>query len=278
VLQAAGRGQKEAREAKFRLTFRFFPLYSSASLPLSENRMIPLRTLAYLFAVSVGAFSLAPLPLPAAENTVTLKGRVDLAGLDIPAGSFTVRALRPQKPSIEIAKTSTGNNGDFQLAVPEETIALYGVVLEAAATNNPAVALEANVLRMREATSPIVINLSSTIETALLNWRVQTHGNDLESLRPFVLFEWLKPVSDPKTRDGLKRAETLIVKWAVTAAGPASSNTAAVLPAAMGDVRQMEKRLTALRVAPDAIKQLQETAKKDPEVAYILMMPYFLEL
>ena len=100
----------------------------------------------------------------------------------------------------------------------------------------------------------------------------------MESLRPFVLFDWLRPVSDAKTRDGLKRAETLLAKWAVAAAGPASQTTSAVLLAALGDVRQMEKRLTALRVAPNAIKQLQETAKKDPEVAYILMMPYFLEL
>jgi hypothetical protein len=240
-----------------------------------------LRNIAYLaIASTVLAFTIDSSVIAAApaENTVTLKGRVDVAGLDVPAGSFTVRALRPQKPIIEIAKTSTGNNGDFQLAVPEDAIALYGVTLEATASNNSALVLETAILRMREATSPIVINVSSTIETALLNWRVQTHGNDLESLRPFVLFDWLRPVSDPKTRDGLKRAEILLAKWAVSAAGSASQTSAAVLLAALGDVRQMEKRLTALRVAPNAINQLQETAKKDPEVAYILLMPYFLEL
>jgi hypothetical protein len=189
-----------------------------------------------------------------------------------------VRALRAQNRSIELGKAATDGGGSFQLTVAAETVAVYGLVLEARSASTPALVLETVVLRAREATAPIVINLSSTIETALLNWRVQTRGKDLASLRPFVLFDWLRPVSESKTRDGLRHAGTVLVKWAVAAAGPASQTSAGVLLAALGDTREMEPRLAALRVAPAAISQLQALAKKDPEVAYILMMPYFLEL
>jgi hypothetical protein len=241
--------------------------------------MIPLRTLACLFAVSVGAFSLAPHPsLLAAEKTVTLKGRVDVAGLDVPAGPFTVRAVRPQTRTVELGKTTTGNNGEFQLTVDEEAVSLYGVVLEATGANNSALVLETALLHSREATSPAVINLSSTVETAILNWRIQSHAKDPDSNRPFRLLEWLRPLSEPKARDGLKRAQTLLAKWALAAAGPASQTTAGVLQAAVGDLRLLRKRLSDRHVPPDAIAQVEEMARKDTEVAYILMMPYFLDL
>jgi hypothetical protein len=238
------------------------------------------KALPCLFAFCLGiSFFFAFHPCsPAAENSVTLKGRVDPAGLEVSPGQFVVRALRAQNRSIELGKAATDGGGSFQLTVAAETVAVYGLVLEARSASTPALVLETVVLRAREATAPIVINLSSTIETALLNWRVQTRGKDLASLRPFVLFDWLRPVSESKTRDGLRRAGAVLVKWAVAAAGPASQTSAGALLAALGDTREMEPRLAALRVAPAAIGQLQALAKKDPEVAYILMMPYFLEL
>jgi hypothetical protein len=241
-----------------------------------------LRTLAYFCALAAPFFLFPDRPsVLAAEKaatTVTRKGRVDLAGLDVPQSQFTVRALRPQKRDVELGKTTTDGSGNFQLAVNEEALALYGVVVEVRSASTPALVLETAVLRAREAAAPAVINVSSTVEAALLNWRVQTRGKDLASLRPFVLFDWLRPVSESKTRDGLRRAGAVLVKWAVAAAGPASQTSAGVLLGALGDTREMEPRLAALRVAPAAISQLQALAKKDPEVAYILMMPYFLEL
>jgi hypothetical protein len=236
------------------------------------------KAFACLFTFWLGIFLFAFHPCaPAAENSLTLKGRVDPAGLDVPAGPFVVRALRAQNRSIELGKANTDGGGNFQLTVAAEAVAVYGVVLEARSVSAPTVVLEAAVLRAREAGAPIAIDSSSTIETAMLNWRVQARGKDLEALRPLVLFGWLRPITDAKTRDGLKRAGTLLAKWAVAAA-PASQSSAAVLAAALGDVRQMDKRLAALGVAPAAIAQLQATAKKDAEVAYVLTMPYFLEL
>ncbi len=231
-----------------------------------------------LFALYLGIFFFAFHPrAPAAENSVTLKGRVDPAGLDVAAGPFAVRALRAQNRAVELGKATTDGGGNFQLTVAAEAVAVYGVVLEARNASAPSLVLQAAALRAREAGAPIAIDLSSTIETAMLDWRVQVRGKDLESLRPLVLFDWLRPIAQPKTRAGLKRAGALVVRWAVAAAPPARGS-AAVLAAALGDVRQMDKRLAALGVAPAAIAELQATAKKDAEVAYVLMMPYFLEL
>lgn len=236
------------------------------------------RIFIYALAASVAASFLAfPLLLPAAESALTLRGRVDVSGLDLGPGLFTVKALQPQKRS-ELGKAATNSSGDFELTVDEGTLALYGVLLEATSASGAAVVLQAAVLRSAEAESSITINASSTMEAAILGWRVKSHGADLESLRPLVLFDWLRPVSDAKTRERLKRAGTWLVKWAVAAAGPASQSSAALLAEALGDVRQIGKRLTALKVAPAAVNQLEEAAKKDTEVAYLLMMPYFLEL
>src|SRR5258708_4703850 len=159
------------------------------------------RNLAFICAVSLAAlFFLGQAPL-SAEKAVTLSGRIEAAGLDLPAGPFTVRALRPQKRDVELAKTTTDAGGSFQLAVDGEALALYGVVLEAASAGNPAVVLQAAVLRQREAESPVSINATTTLEAAVLGWRVKTHGNDQELLRPLVLFDWLRPISDAKTRE-----------------------------------------------------------------------------
>ena len=88
----------------------------------------------------------------------------------------------------------------------------------------------------------------------------------------------MSPLLTPKTKTGLKRAETVLAKWAQGAAATAQRTTAAVLQAAVGDFKQIGKRLGALGVAPQAVAQIEELARKDAEVAYILMMPYFLEL
>jgi hypothetical protein len=137
--------------------------------------MSPIRTLACICAIAAPFFTFTNRPsafaAEKAASTVTLKGRVDLAGLDVPAGSFTVRAVRPQTRTVELGKTTTGNNGEFQLTVDEEAVSLYGVVLEATGANNSALVLETTLLRSLEATSPAVINLSSTVETAILNWK-----------------------------------------------------------------------------------------------------------
>lgn len=232
-----------------------------------------------LFAAFAASLVLAdPACLSAAEKTITLRGRVDVAGLEVPAGGFTVRALQPQKRSNELGKTDSDGSGNFQLTVDDEAVGLYGVVLEATSANNRSLVLEAAVLFIREAKSAIVVDLSTTAEAAVVHWKIQRHPNDLEPVRPFLLAEWLSPLRAPKTKAGLKRAETALGKWAQAAAGPAQRTTAAVLQAAVGDFKQIGKRLSALGVAPAAIAQVEEMARKDAEVAYILMMPYFLEL
>jgi hypothetical protein len=243
--------------------------------------MSPIRTLACIYALAAPFFTLTDrTSVVAAEKaaTITLRGRVDVAGLDVAAGPFTVRAVRPQTRTVELGKTTTGNNGEFQLTVDQDAVGLYGVTLEAASANNPALVLEAALLRSQDAASPLVINLSSTVETAILNWRIQSHAKDPAFNRPYRLFEWLRPLSDPKARDELKRAQALLAKWALAAAAPASRTTATVLQAAVGDLRLLRKQLSDLRVSPDAIAQVEEMARKDAEVAYILMMPYFLDL
>jgi hypothetical protein len=240
--------------------------------------MTRLRTFAYALAVSLAAFSfVSPSSLPAAETTVTLAGRVDLAGLDVAPGQFTVRALQPQKRSVELGKAATNAAGDFQLSVDGEALALYGVILEASSGANRALVLESAILRARDAASPVTINFSSTVESAVLNWKIAAHGADLDAIRPGLLATWLRPLTDQKTRNGLKRAENMLAKWAL-AATPQSKTHSAVLRAAVGDIRLMTKRLTDLGVAAAAISELEQTARKDAEVAYILMMPYFLDL
>lgn len=241
--------------------------------------MTRLSTLACALAVTLVVFSLvSPACLSAAETTVNLKGRVDAAGLDVPAGGFTVRASRPQQRTVELGKTATDGSGNFQLAVSEEALALYGVELEATSATNASLVLEAALLRPREAGSPIIINLSSTVESAILNWRIQSQAKNTEANRPYRLFEWALPLSELKARDGLKRAQTVLAKWALAAAAPASQTTAAVLQSAVGDFRLLRKRLSDLRVPQNAIAQLEEMAHKDAEIAYVLMMPYFLDL
>lgn len=243
-----------------------------------DNSPLLLRVVAYFVIACAATLLPAELPsLNAAEKSITLRGRVDLAGLEVPPGPFTVRALRPQKRDIEVGKTTTDGNGAFQLAVDNEALALYGVVLEAGSTTNRAVSLEAAVLRPGEAASPIAVNVTSTVEAAIVNWKVLLHGSDFDSIRPSLLSNWIGPIAASKTREGLKRAQALLVKWAVGAA-PQSKTAAIVLRSAVGDIRLMTKRLSDLGIAPAAIAELEATARKDAEVAYVLMMPYFLDL
>jgi hypothetical protein len=229
------------------------------------------------FPLVVAALFFSSDPLLGAEKTLTLRGRVDVAGLEVPSGGFTVRALQPQKRSNELGKTDSDGSGNFQLTVDEEALALYGVVLEAASAGKRSVVLEAVLLRTRDAGQPIAISLSSMLETAILSWKIQANDNDFDAIRPGTLANWLKPISEPKTRDRLKRAYTVVAKWAVAAA-TGSQTTASVLRAAVGDIRFMAKRLGDLGVSAGAVAELTELARKDPEVAYVLMMPYFLDL
>ncbi|OGQ81010.1 MAG: hypothetical protein A3F90_11795 [Deltaproteobacteria bacterium RIFCSPLOWO2_12_FULL_60_19] len=238
-----------------------------------------LRRLAGVLAAFAASLLLAyPACLSAAEKTITLRGRVDVAGLEVPAGGFTVRALQPQKRSNELGKTDSDGSGNFQLTVDEEAVGVYGVVVEATSANNRSLVLEAPVLLIREAKSPIVVDLSTTAKAAFVHWKVQRHPKDIEPVRPFLLAEWLNPILTLKAKSGLKRAETQLAKWAQSAAAPAQRSTAAVLQAAVGDFKQIGKRLSALGIAAAAIAQIEEMARKDANVAYILMMPYFLEL
>jgi hypothetical protein len=46
----------------------------------------------------------------------------------------------------------------------------------------------------------------------------------------------------------------------------------------MGDLRQMRKRLAALGVPTKKIDEMEKMVRADAELAYILMMPYLLEL
>jgi hypothetical protein len=84
-----------------------------------------LKIFIYALSAFVAASSLAiPLSLPAAESALTLRGRVDVAGLDLGPGLFTVKALQPQKRSAELGKAATNSNGDFELTVDEGTLAI----------------------------------------------------------------------------------------------------------------------------------------------------------
>lgn len=223
------------------------------------------------FVVAIG------VPANAAERQATIAGRVDATGLGIAGGSFSVRALRPQKRDVEVARAATDGSGNFQLAVNEEALSLYGVLLEATSSENPAVVLEAVVLRPRDAAASITINAASTVESSILRWKVAAHGADLNSIRPVLLATWLRPLIDPKTRSALGRAEAALAKWALGAA-PRSKTVSVVLAAAVGDIRLMNKRLADAGVAAAAIAELEQTARSDTEIAYLLMMPFFLDL
>jgi hypothetical protein len=212
----------------------------------------------------------------AAERTVTITGRVDVSGLDKASGSFTVRALQPQKRNVELARSTTDGAGNFQLSIDGEALALYGVVLEASSTGNRALVLEAAVLRARDAAALVVVDPSSTLEAAILGWKIQSNDGDFDTIRPGPLSTWLRPIAEPKTRDRLKRAYVAVAQWAAAVAG--SQTTATVLRAAVGDVRFVAKRLGDLGVPADAVARLNDMSRKDPEVAYVLMMPYFLDL
>jgi hypothetical protein len=213
----------------------------------------------------------------AAERSANIAGRVDASALGVAGGRFTLRAVRPQKRDVEVGRASTDGSGNFQVAVNEEALLLYGVLLEATSTDNPTVVVEAVVLRPRDAAAAITIDAASTIEAAILRWKVAAHGADLNAIRPALLASWLRPITDSKTRTALGRAEAALAKWAVGAA-PRAKSAAAVLAAAVGDIRLMNKRLTDAGVSAAAIAQLEQTARSDAEVAYLLMMPFFLNL
>lgn len=240
-----------------------------AHFPSARRIAGPLAVLAAALFVVVSA------DLFAAEKTITLRGRVDVVGLEVPAGGFTVRASQPQKRSNELGKTDSDGSGNFQLTVNDEAVGLYGAILEAASVSDPSLVLEAVVLRIADANAAIPINISTTVEAAVLGWKLRRHGEDLEPLRPFLLFEWVRPLSDPKTREGLKRAATALVKWSRSAA---PRTTAAALQEAVGDLRGMKHRLAKLGLAKPAVAEIEKLARSDPEAAYLLMMPYFLDL
>lgn len=220
----------------------------------------------------------APSPITAAEKTITLKGRVDTSGLKVSGGKYTVRALKPQDRSVELGKTDTDGTGRFRLTMDDEDFGLYGVVLQATSTKDPALVLEAAVLRHREAKKSIPITAATTVEAAILHWKVRRHGKDFHRSRPFFLYEWLQPLLETKVRKDLKRAQVALVKWAHGAAASGSPTSAAILRASVGDTRQLDKRLTDLKVPSKAVEQVRQMMRTDAEVAYLLMMPYMLEL
>ncbi|MDV2502324.1 MAG: hypothetical protein RX318_00005 [bacterium] len=220
----------------------------------------------------------APSPITAVEKTITLKGRVDASGLKVSGGKFKVRALKPQDRSVELGKTDTDGTGRFRLTMDDEDFGLYGVVLQATSTKDPALVLEAAVLRHREAKKSIPITAATTVEAAILHWKVRRHGKDFHRSRPFFLYEWLQPLLETKVRKDLKRAQVALVKWAHGAAASGSPTSAAILRASVGDTRQLDKRLTDLKVPSKAVEQVRQMMRTDAEVAYLLMMPYMLEL
>lgn len=246
---------------------------------IRDCSMTRLRKTLGLLAASLGILLLAQSsPLFAAEKTITLKGRVDVSGLNAPRGRFKVRALRPQNRTIELGQADTDGGGRFSLTVEEEDMGVYGVVLQATSEKDPSLVLEAAVLRIREAKEPIPITPVTTVEAAMIHWKVRRHGEDFDPIRPVYLFDWLRPLLRPKAQKGLKRAEVALVKWAHSAAPSGSPTSAAIVQASVGDTRRLKERLTALKVPPKAIDELEKMSRTDPEVAYILMMSYLLEL
>ena len=242
--------------------------------------MTRLRKTSGFIVPALGLLLLAhPSGLLAAEKkTITLKGQVDVSGLKASPGRFTIRALRPQNRKIKLGKTETDGKGSFSLKVEGLAVAVYGVVLQATSKKDPALVLEAAVLRIREAQAPITISLATTVDAAMIHWKVLWHGKNFKLLRPAGLYEWLRPVRRPKAGEGLKRAKVALVKWAHGAAAFGSPTSAAIVQASVGDIRQLRKRLAALKAPPKAIEQVEQMVRTDPEVAYLLMMPYLLEM
>lgn len=237
------------------------------------------RKTAGVIALSVGLIILGtPSLLSAVEKTITLKGRVDTSGLKVSGGKYTVRALKPQNRSVELGKTDTDGSGRFRLTMDDEDFGLYGVVLQATSEKDPALVLEVAVLRHREAKESIRITAATTIEAAILHWKVRRSGKEFHRIRPFFLYEWLQPLLETKVRKDLKRAQVALVKWAHGAAASGSPTSAGILRASVGDTRQLDKRLTDLKVPSKAVEQVRQMMRTDAEVAYLLMMPYMLEL
>jgi hypothetical protein len=214
----------------------------------------------------------------AAQQSVTLRGRVDVAGLDVAPGQFTIRALRAQKTPLELGKATADTNGQFQLTLDDEAVGVFGVVVQAISANNSTLVLEAPVLRLRDVSAPMVVNIATTIQSALLRWKIQGFADDRAWPRGIQLFQWLRPAYQFTATEGSKRAQIALIKWALSASAETSQNTASVLQSAVGDVRRLSDRLAKLRISPKAVEAIQELARKEPEAAYILMMPYFLEL
>lgn len=214
----------------------------------------------------------------AAQQSVTLRGRVDVGGLDVTPGPFTIRALKAQKTLLELGKTTTNSNGQFELTVEDQAVNVFGVVVQAVSANNSALVLEAPVLRMKDVSGPMVIDIATTIQSALVRWKIQGFADDRAWPRGIQLSQWLRPASQFTATEGSKRAQVALIKWALSASAGASQNTASLLQSAVGDIRRLSDRLAKLRISPKAIEAVQELGRKEPEVAYILMMPYFLEL
>lgn len=217
-------------------------------------------------------------PLQAAEKTITLKGKVDPSGLNGASGPFKVLALKPQDPKHEMGQATTGSGGRFQIKLEEEDVAVYGVLLRATSTKAPSVVLEAAVLRLKEAGEPIPVTATTTVESALLAWKVRKESYEFRSLRPSMLYVWLQPMIRPKARKDLRRAETALAQWAQGAAASDGLTTADVLRQGVGDLRFMRQRLEEAKVAEESIKKVEKMVGGDDEVAYLLMMPYLLEL
>lgn len=237
-----------------------------------------LRQFSWFASVVVLLLFTLTSPVRADEKAITLKGRVDASELGISPGKFEVRALRPQDRSVELGKTSSDNQGRFSLKVEEEALALYGAVIEAKSADNPSLVLEAPVLRLREAKEPIDVSPATTVEAAILAWKVQREFAELELTRPNLLYVWLRPMVLPKTRKDLKRAELALAKWAHGAVSGDGLTTASVLKASVGDLRFIRRRLEGLKVSAKAIEQVEKMLRTENEVAYVLMMPYLLEL
>lgn len=232
-----------------------------------------------LLAVTLGLLSLAHTPdLHADEKTITLKGQVDASDLKAAAGPFKVSALKPQDPKHEMGHATSDSNGRFQITLEEEDVAVYGVLFRATSAKSPSVVLEAVVLRLKEAREPIPITAATTVESALLAWRVGKQPKEFRLIRPNYLYIWLQPMLLPKTRKDLHRAETALAQWAQEAAASDGLTTAGVLQAGVGDLRFIRERLAAAKVPEASISQVEKMMKDDPEVAYLLMMPYVLEL
>ena len=78
-------------------------------------------------------------PVGGDEKIIELAGRIDATELGIPPGRFTVRALRPQKRSGELARATGDADGRFRVRVAEEAVGVYGVLLEATSATAPGI-------------------------------------------------------------------------------------------------------------------------------------------